>query len=182
MLHHARGLTLLEMLITLSIIAILMTVVAPNVQSILKSNRVTADINNFSAVAQQARFSAINEQQAILLCPSQNYSSCTTNWADAKMVFADANGNGSRDDNEPLIATTDPLSKTNTISGINNAITFEDNGGISTAATITICPNDGEANDASALILSLYGRISVANDSDNDGVKEDSNGNNLSCS
>lgn len=182
MMHNARGLTLLEMLITLAISAILLTVVAPNVQSILQSNRVTADINNISAIAQQARFSAINEQQTIRLCPSRNYSSCTTNWADAKMVFADTNGNGDREDSEPLIATTDPLSKTNTISGIEGALTFEDNGGISSAAVITICPNGGEASDASALLLSLYGRISVANDSNNDGVKEDSNGTALSCS
>ena len=35
---------------------------------------------------------------------------------------------------------------------------------------------------ASALLLSLYGRISVAVDSDGDGKKEDLDGNALSCS
>ncbi|GGW86060.1 GspH/FimT family pseudopilin [Alteromonas halophila] len=182
MIHHTRGLTLLEMLITLAISAILLTVVAPNVQSILAANRVTSDINNISALTQQARFSAINEQQTILLCPTTNYSNCTSSWANAKMIFADSNGNGSRDNSEPLIATTDPLSKTNRLSGISGSLTFEENGGISRAATITICPSGGEAKDASALLLSLYGRVVVANDSNNDGIKEDSDGDDLSCS
>ena len=98
------------------------------------------------------------------------------------MVFIDANGNGSRDNNEVLIVASDPLSNANTISGITGSLIFDEQGGIDRAATITLCPNNNDANYASALLLSLYGRISVAVDSDDNGKKEDLEGNELSCS
>ena len=81
------GLTLLEMLITVAILAILVGVVAPSINTILVKNRVTGDINTLSAIAQQARFSAINEQFNVILCPTTSYSTCVSDWANAKMVF-----------------------------------------------------------------------------------------------
>ena len=97
------------------------------------------------------------------------------------MIFIDENGNGSRDTSEPLITTSDPLNSANTIYGISGAITFNEQGGISQAATITLCPKNNDSNYASALLLSLYGRIAVAIDSDGDGKKEDLAGTDLSC-
>lgn len=89
---------------------------------------------------------------------------------------------GGRDNNEVLIVASDPLSNANTISGITGSLIFDEQGGIDRAATITLCPNNNDANYASALLLSLYGRISVAVDSDDNGKKEDLEGNELSCS
>jgi len=170
------------MLITIAILAILVSVVAPSIQTISIKNRITADINTLSAVAQVARFTAINEQQNILLCPTSNYSECVSSWHNAKMVFIDKNENNKRDANEPLIATGDSLNKNNEIYGITGAITFNQQGTISTNATITICPDSNDTSYASALLLSLYGRISTAIDTNNDGTKEDLSGNSLTCS
>ena len=175
-MSNQRGLTLLEMLVAVAILAIILTTVAPSIQSILIKNRITSDLNNLSAVVQRARFSAVDEQTTVLLCPTENYTSCASSWRNAKMVFIDANGNGSRDSNEPLIVAGDPLNKANSIFGITGSLTFDK------ATTITLCPNDNDANYASALLLSLYGRISVAVDSDNNGKKEDLEGNELTCS
>ena len=116
-MSRQQGLTLLEMLVAVAILAIILTTVAPGIQNIVIKNRITSDLNNLSAVIQRARFSAVDEQ-----------------------------------------------------------------GGIDRAATITLCPNNNDANYASALLLSLYGRISVAVDSDDNGKKEDLEGNELNCS
>lgn len=177
-----RGLTLLELLITVAISAILLTVVAPNVSSILRANNVTSDINNISALLQHGRFSAVNDQQDVIVCPTSNYSSCDTSWALPKMVFSDVNQNGARDESEPLITTSDPVAKTNAVSGFTGALTFADNGGASQAATIVLCPTGGTARDASAVLITLYGKVTVAKDSNNDGIKEDASGTALSCS
>ncbi|GFD96742.1 hypothetical protein KUL156_20770 [Alteromonas sp. KUL156] len=176
------GLTLLEMLVAVAILSIILTTVAPGIQNILIKNRITADLNNLSAVAQRARFTAVDEQTNVVLCPTNNYTACTNNWRDAKMAFIDANGNGTRDNSETLIVASDPLNSSNTIYGINGSLIFNEQGGINNAATITLCPNDGDTDYASALLLSLYGRISVAVDSDGDGTKEDLAGNALTCS
>lgn len=170
------------MLVAVAILAIILTTVAPGIQNIVIKNRITSDLNNLSAVVQRARFSAVDEQTNVVLCPTHNYTACTSSWRNAKMVFIDANGNGGRDNNEVLIVASDPLSNANTISGITGSLIFDEQGGIDRAATITLCPNNNDANYASALLLSLYGRISVAVDSDDNGKKEDLEGNELSCS
>ena len=179
---NQKGLTLLEMLVAVAVLAIILTTVAPSIQSVLIKNRITSDINNLSAVVQRARFTAVDEQASVVLCPTENYKACTSSWKKAKMVFVDTNGNGSRDDSEALIIASDPLNSANAIYGVTGSLTFDDQGAISTAATITLCPKDNDADYASALLLSLYGRISVAVDSDGDGTKEDLDGNALSCS
>ncbi|CAI4153348.1 Type IV fimbrial biogenesis protein FimT [Alteromonas macleodii] len=181
-MSRQQGLTLLEMLVAVAILAIILTTVAPGIQNIVIKNRITSDLNNLSAVVQRARFSAVDEQTNVVLCPTQNYTACTSSWRNAKMVFIDANGNGGRDNNEVLIVASDPLSNANTISGITGSLIFDEQGGIDRAATITLCPNNNDTNYASALLLSLYGRISVAVDSDDNGKKEDLEGNELSCS
>lgn len=184
--HHTRlsqrGLTLLEMLVAVAVLAIILTSVAPGIQTILIKNRITSDLNSLSAVVQHARFTAVNEQTNVLMCPTSNYTSCVANWKSPKMVFIDENGNGSRDDDEALIMTSDPLNTANSIYGISGTLTFGEQGSISQSATITICPKDNDATYASALLLSLYGRISVAIDSDGNGKKEDLSGSELSCS
>ncbi|NMH58950.1 GspH/FimT family pseudopilin [Alteromonas ponticola] len=180
-MQRQKGLTLVEMMIALAIMAILITVVAPNVQTILVQNRIVADINNLSAAIKHARFTAVDEQTDVTFCPTSNYSSCSSSWALAKMVFIDSNNNGQREDEETLIVSADPLSSSNKISGATGAVLFSANGGTDLNATVTICPNDGEVSLASALIVTLYGRVTTAQDSDNDGVKENNSGGALSC-
>lgn len=177
-----KGLTLLEMLVAVAVLAIILTTVAPSIQSVLIKNRITSDINNLSAVVQRARFTAVDEQASVVLCPTENYTACTSSWKKAKMVFVDKNGNGSRDNSEALIVASDPLNSANAIYGVTGSLIFDEQGAIDTAATITLCPKDNDADYASALLLSLYGRISIAVDSDDDGEKEDLDGNALSCS
>ncbi|AXT39752.1 prepilin-type N-terminal cleavage/methylation domain-containing protein [Alteromonas sp. BL110] len=179
---NQKGLTLLEMLVAVAVLAIILTTVAPSIQSILIKNRITSDINNLSAVVQRARFTAVDEQASVVLCPTENYTACTSSWKKAKMVFVDTNGNGSRDNSEALIVASDPLNSANAIYGVTGSLTFDEQGAIDTAATITLCPKDNDADYASALLLSLYGRISIAVDSDDDGKKEDLDGDALSCS
>lgn len=179
---NQKGLTLLEMLVAVAVLAIILTTVAPSIQSVLIKNRITSDINNLSAVVQRARFTAVDEQASVVLCPTENYTACTSSWKKAKMVFVDKNGNGSRDNSEALIVASDPLNSANAIYGVTGSLTFDEQGAIDTAATITLCPKDNDADYASALLLSLYGRISIAVDSDDDGEKEDLDGNALSCS
>ncbi|MFC4701857.1 GspH/FimT family pseudopilin [Glaciecola siphonariae] len=177
-----RGVTLLEMLITLAIAAIILTLVAPNIQSILTRNKITAEINEMSGLLQFARFTAIDEQTNTIVCPTSDFLACTNDWDSPKMVFIDDNANGTRDDaDEPLLLSSQSISATNTMTSSENSIVFFDSGAASAAAEITICPNSNDATFARALLVSLQGRTRVAVDNNNDGVVEIASGAAISC-
>ncbi|WP_018982994.1 GspH/FimT family pseudopilin [Salinimonas chungwhensis] len=175
------GLSLIEMMITVAIAAILVTIGAPGIGNILQKNNVVADLNNLSTIARVARFTAIDEEIPVTVCPTHDYTDCSTDWRQAKMVFIDTNTNGSRDTSEVLITSSDALAQGNTIAGIQDALIFNPDGSINQQATVTICPASGNQKLASALIISLYGRVAAATDANNDGIREDADGNNISC-
>jgi len=171
----------LEMLISVTIISILLSLVTPATQHIITTNRVVTDINSLSTITQRGQFAAVNEQMTVTLCPTQNYSTCTSTWSNAKMLFSDANENGQRDSNEALIATSDAINSSNTISGVSNPVIFSASGTINQNTVIVVCPSDKNNSYASGLILSFFGRIATAIDTNGDGYKEDTSGDPLSC-
>lgn len=181
-IHAQQGLTIVEMMIGLAIVSILISVVAPNLQSILQSNRVAAEINTLSSAAQLARFRAIDDETSVVLCPTTDFKACVSSWSQAKMVFVDDNGNGAKEDAEVLVLATDAMSANVKVLGVSGSLVFADDGSIAPSADIVICPQSGTVENASALFISGYGRISVAVDSDNDGVKETTAGAKLACS
>jgi type IV fimbrial biogenesis protein FimT len=176
-----RGVTLLEMLITLAIAAILLTLVAPNVQSILTKNKISAEINELSGLLQFARYTAIDEQTTAVVCPSSDFANCSNDWNAPKMVFIDDNGNDARDGGEALLLTTQSIASTNKMTASGNIIRFLDSGGAQTAVNIKLCPDTKDAKFGRALFVSLQGRTRISIDSNNDGVHEDVAGSNLSC-
>lgn len=180
-MNAQKGLSLIELMITVAIMALLITVGAPAMQSVLQQNRVIAAVNDISGAVRMARFTAIDQEQTTLLCPTSDYKNCSNDWTQAKIVFMDANLNGARDNDEPLILSTDPLGTGLGLDGVSGTLTFAADGSVSNAVTIKICPSSKDAKAASAVLVTLYGRVSVAADASVNGIKEDLNGSDLSC-
>lgn len=175
------GVTLTEMMITIAIVAIVITTVAPGIQSVFIQNRIIGEINELSGVIQFARHTAIDQQADTVICPTQNFTSCTTNWNHAKMVFTDFNADGSRDANEELLVATSVIAGVNVMTGPAGSIRFIPSGGSMITATILHCHKDRAAKQARALMVTLQGRVRASTDADNDGVHEDLGGAALSC-
>ncbi|WP_438862973.1 GspH/FimT family pseudopilin [Neptunicella sp.] len=176
------GLTLVELLITIAIVAILITVVGPNMRDMLVKNRVISQINEVSSMIQYARSTAVNEQTTTIICPSQDFTDCSTDWSNAKMVFIDANADGTRNANEDILAGTEINEGTIITTGPALPIRFSATGVTASPATILICHDSKEAKFARALTVSLQGRVKTSDDSNNDGIYEDNSGNPLDCS
>ena len=176
-----KGLTLIEMLITLAIVAIIATAVSPSIQSILIKNRIVSEINELSAVIQFARNNAIEQQITTVVCPSADYLACTTNWNDPKIVFIDADNNGNRAANEELLASTGPISDNNELTGPANSLFFSPTGESSANVELLLCHTSQKAEYARSLTIALQGRVKVSGDSDRNGIHEDTDGNPLSC-
>lgn len=180
-LFKQAGVTLLEMMIAIAIVAIVSTIVVPSAQNILIQNRIVAEINELSGIIQFARNNAIDEQADTVLCPSVDFNICTNNWDDAKMVFADLDGNGERGADEELLVGTSKISDANNVKGPANPITFRASGAVTTPATLLLCYKNDDPHFARALTVSLQGRVRMSRDSNKDGVYESNDNTPLSC-
>lgn len=169
------------MMITLAILAIVLTVVAPSMQSFLIKNRITAEINEVSGIIQYARHLAIDEQINVVVCPSADFEGCGTNWNNPKIVFIDINADGNRSLGEDLLVTTSKASDSTKITGPNTNIHFKGSGAASQSFSIQICPVNGDETYARELSVSLQGRVKVSSDTNDDGTHEDIDGVALSC-
>ncbi|MEO9946161.1 MAG: GspH/FimT family pseudopilin [Paraglaciecola sp.] len=180
-MKHQKGVTLIEMMIVISIIAIVLLFVAPSMQSIIIKNRIVSEINDASALIQYARHTAINEQALTVVCPSDDYSTCGDDWNDPKIVFIDEDGNSTRGNDEVLLVSMEASSETNIATATKEIIKFTENGSASNIIEYKICHKDGDAVYAHGLTINLQGRVKMGKDSDGNGINEDSIGTDLSC-
>lgn len=180
-MNKQKGLTLIEMLISLAIVAIAITAVAPSIQSILIKNRIVSEINELSAVIQFARNHAIDQQITTTVCPSADFSACTNDWDDPKIVYVDNDGNGSRGTNEELLTTTGASSANNNLSGSVNTLLFLASGEASANSTLLLCHSSKQNEYARQLAITLQGRVKMSSDSDRNGIHEDISGTPLTC-
>lgn len=100
-----QGLTLLELLIAMSIAAILATLAIPSMQGLIAEARIASAVSNLASLMTYARSMAIDSNRKITLCPTIDRTACgeASEWKHGAMVFADSNGNSQRDSDEPLI-------------------------------------------------------------------------------
>lgn len=96
-----KGFTLLEVIVTVSIAAILVSIAVPSFKTMFKNNRITTGTNEFVAGLVLARSEALKRNNNTSLCSSSNQESCgsSTNFADGWIVFVDCNKNGNIDGN-----------------------------------------------------------------------------------
>lgn len=166
------GFTLIEMMVTVAVAAILMSVGVPSFQQLIQSNRVTTQTNEFVAALNLARSEAIKRGSRITVCKSSTSTSCAASggWQQGWIIFMDNNNNASADDGTGSIlrvygALSDVTLTGNThvasyVSYVASGSTQLAGGGFQ-AGTLTLCPGSG-ATKGRTLVLSRTGRLSLS--------------------
>lgn len=155
-----RGLTLVEVMITLTIAAILLTWAVPSLQDFIVRNRMSTEVNNFVASLYVARSEAVKQLRNVRLCPSTDGDSCTTNWHQGWMVYAEVNGNNTFDaGTDQIIQQNSALPSRFQISSGRSVIVFQPNGQSGGSPdTFIFCDTGGVAN-IRKVVLSNEGRV-----------------------
>src|ERR1700761_9482969 len=99
------GFTLIEMLMTIAIAAILMGIAIPSFRYVTNANRIASELNGLLGDLQLARAEAIKEGRTVTVCQSNDGTSCTnsTTWQNGWIVFSDPTNVGVYDAGETYL-------------------------------------------------------------------------------
>jgi len=89
-----RGFTLIELMVTLAVAAILMMVAVPAFDNIIESNTITVARNKLIGALSFARSAAVSRGQAVALCKSADGHSCASHgdWSQGWIVYTSQPG------------------------------------------------------------------------------------------
>ncbi|MFK3649361.1 GspH/FimT family pseudopilin [Lysobacter enzymogenes] len=96
----SRGFTLLELLITISVAAVLLSLALPNFRQALRSNRVSTSTNEYLGALTLARTEARVTLFGGNVCASKDGSKCEGSWSDGVMVWSNTNRNETAESDE----------------------------------------------------------------------------------
>jgi type IV fimbrial biogenesis protein FimT len=88
-----QGFTLIELMVTLAVLAIVVSLAAPGFNSMISNNRSTSMASELVAAANFARSEAIKRGKPVSICPSSDGDTCLASadeWAKGWLVFIDS--------------------------------------------------------------------------------------------
>jgi len=186
-MKKCNGFTLIELMVSVSIVSILGAVVIPNVNEFIIIMRVDNEISQLHRLLLIARNSAINTNQNVTLCPIDSNSNCTTDWQKNIIVFIDSNDDNaySPDLNEVIIRSKPSVKINDKLQyGLNrNRIKFAPTGrttGWGSNGTFKYCPQDF-TELSRAIVVATSGRFYPSTDINYDGKDETRNGSEIVC-
>lgn len=178
--HSLKGMTLIELMITLSILVILTAVAIPSFQSLMASSRLRTAVSDLSTTLAQARSNAIRRGGRVTVCKSTNGTQCATtgDWNQGWIMFEDVTHSGAAPNVDTVASVTEkitlvtPALPTNIVikSSNLNYVSFAADGqpknmdGGSYYGTIRICNTSQSLSDdtrASEIVLSRTGRAII---------------------
>lgn len=165
-MNKNKGFTLIELMITVAIMSIMLTIGLPSFQSIIASSRLTSSANAMVSALQLARSEALKQHKTVIIAPKLNKA-----WSDGWDVFVDLNRNDLPDNNEQVLASTvfDALSSTMAITATYaDHIGYSANGRpihgglqINSDSSFLFCTPKDSPTDFRKVVISLTGRVHV---------------------
>ncbi|MDH5649742.1 MAG: GspH/FimT family pseudopilin [Gammaproteobacteria bacterium] len=154
------GFSMIEILVTLVVIAIVAALAIPNFRGVIQNNRLVTQANSLLTDLTLARSEAIKRSGSIGICRSTTGASCSNagNWENGWLVFVDTNSNGTWDNTDQPLRFHKALAGGNTLrpnaTGIVEPILLSSRGtsNIPDGGGFRLCDDRGTASGKSILI------------------------------
>lgn len=112
------GFTMIELMVTIAMLAILLGIGIPSFQSMFRNSRITTQTNSLVTSFALARSEATKRGNVSICARSGNQCSGTTNWETGWLVFTDQGVAGQLDGNDQLLKEADAASSAVTITSV----------------------------------------------------------------
>jgi len=197
-----RGFTLLELLIAVSMVAILVGIAAPSMRSFLLQNGVQSDERELLADFSVARGKAVETNSYVSICgkaAGANTCNASADWSNGWIVFVDNGEGAGATSANGILEAGEEVVRIKNYQGANAFVVQDDSSSSSVPVLgfdqrgymntlihserteIFVCDPEGEARRARAIFVEVTGRAVGSRDIDDDGVHEDLAGDDLSC-
>jgi len=154
MYSAVKGFTLMELMITLAVAAIILTMAVPSYRTFVQNNRITKELNLLSAAIAGARGESAKRGKRVVLCQSSNPAASTPtcsgtagNWSNGWIVFVDDNSDSSfaTADSDVLLSVFQADAKVDIKTDIGSALAFNADGTTTagTTKTFAVCDERG---------------------------------------
>jgi len=193
MKRRSAGFTLVELMVAITIAAILIAIAAPNFTDTVRANRVQSQLSDLRGDLNFARSDAVSRGRYVTLCPSNdNYQSCSGNWGDGWFIFIESDKKvnvGTYESGDTIVRKHPGLSG-NTLRVVDNSapavaqshITFFNSGHVSepNPLTLWLCDAGKNVKFARALLKVGAGQFLYSNQ-DASGIYKDVKDGALTC-
>ncbi len=164
-LNPQKGFTLVESLTTVCLGAVLLSQGIPSMMNLASANRITTELNTFTAHLHLARSEAIKTNYVAVICPSKDGDTClgSQDWHNGYMLFIDQDSDRKRDKNEPVIRYHPIDNQVLTVdAGRRKTISYQSTGWAKGSnLTVTFCALSGNTKPR-AVVVSMTGRSRIA--------------------
>ncbi|MGB1310402.1 MAG: GspH/FimT family pseudopilin [Leucothrix sp.] len=164
--NKQTGMTLIEVMITLTIATILISATSPSLMTMVQNNRMVSMHNDLLSDLALTRSSAVTQGSNATLCASNaSGSQCLSNnttWEYGWLVFNDPDNDAIIDNDETIIVARNNLSKQLQLVSSSHRVSFNTEGSaLGFASEFAFCDSRGDSSKK-GLIVSNSGRSRVA--------------------
>lgn len=163
------GFTLIELVVTIAVAAILAMIAIPNLRTFIQNGRLNTQANELLGDVSLARSEAIKRRLVTGICKSTNGTSCAIGgtWNGGRLIFVDLNRDNAWDANDLVLRFRGPLSTAtdtlNASSSLTDPILFGINGSpidVGTGGFFVFCDDRG-ATKGKQINLNVVGQATV---------------------
>lgn len=139
----SKGFTLIEMLVTIAISIILLSLAVPSFQSFIVQNRLSTQSNDLMTDLAIARSEAVKRGVRVSICGSNNGTSCVaSSWGLGRIIFTDTGTAGTIDGADIVLRASESLSGAMSLAGttdIADFIQYSPLGSVIRGGNFTLC-------------------------------------------